>query len=179
MQYRRAFVPGGSYFFTVVTNRRLKIFINDSSINILREAFRRVKNKRPFKIDAIVILPDHLHCIWTIPDDDRDYPTRWRLIKTWFTKHWKIELQINPGPVLPQISKRNVWQKRYWEHLLQDEKDYRRHIEYIHYNPVKHGYTKHPMDWRYSSFRKYVKQGIYPEAWGDTNQVFPESIGNE
>jgi putative transposase len=178
MQYRRAFVPGGSFFFTVVTERRRPLFNDKANVNLLREAFRTVKNKRPFTLDAIVVMPDHLHCIWTLPPRDGDYSTRWRLIKTWFTKHCSNEWLTMPNNARCNSQEQAIWQHRFWEHVLRDETDYARHVEYIHYNPVKHGYVPTPLEWLYSSFRRYVGEGIYPPDWGSAQMDFP-SIGEE
>ena len=167
MQYRRTYIPGGCYFFTVVTHNRQHLFNNDETIEILRNAFRNVRSKHPFEINAIVILPDHIHCIWTLPPDDTNFSTRWRLIKTWFTKH------------SPEQTDQPIWQNRYWEHVIRDEEDYRHHVDYIHYNPVKHGYVTQPFDWLYSSFHDYVKEGILPENWGASEIVLPTDIGKE
>jgi len=167
MEYRRSFLPGGTFFFTVVTGDRKPLFSEPTNITTLRSAFRKIQVQRPFTLEAAVVLPDHLHCIWTLPPGDADFSTRWRLIKTWFTKHcdWGR-------------GERGLWQHRYWEHILRDETDYRRHIEYIHFNPVKHGYVKAPMDWPYSSFRRYVKTGMYPPDWaGNVQEV--EGVGRE
>ena len=172
MQYRRSLAPGGCYFFTVVTNNRKKIFTNDRTVDVLREAFKQIKDKRPFEIDAMVVMPDHLHCIWSLPGNDADYSTRWRLIKTWFTKH------CNEG--LKNRSKQTVWQKRYWEHQIKDDKDYEQHVDYIHYNPVKHGFVTKPIDWPYSSLKGFVEKGVFPENWGAGYEVIvPDYIGNE
>ncbi len=179
MQYRRAFVPGGCYFFTLVTKNRQKLFVDNKTVDVLRNAFRRVMIKRPFEIDAIVVLPDHLHCIWTLPEGDADFATRWRLIKTWFTKHCDTNIRRMPGPDQARRGEQSIWQHRYWEHLLRDEADYRHHVDYIHYNPVKHGRASSPADWPYSSFRRYVKVGILPADWGAAEVVFDDGIGNE
>ena len=151
MRYRRAFQPGGSFFFTVVTARRRPVFATATAVDVLRDAFRAVRHKRPFAIDAIVILPDHLHCIWTLPAGDADFMTRWRLIKTWFSKHRNLK---------------NVWQQRYWEHVLRDERDFANHVDYIHYNPVRHGLARTALDWPYSSFGRHVQAGVYASDWG-------------
>jgi len=179
MQYRRVYVPGGSYFFTLVTKKRRKILAEDSKIGILREAFRRIMEKQHFSIDAIAVLPDHLHCIWSLPPGDHDFSTRWRLIKTWFTKHCDVTFRENSDNSGMKKENQSVWQHRYWEHLLRDQEDFNRHVEYIHYNPVRHGYVSRPFDWQYSSFRRYVKNGIYSENWGDTGMEFSENIGSE
>ena len=178
MQYRRAHVPGGSYFFTVVTANRRPLFADPANTRVLGESFRAIRQQHPFQVDAIVVLPDHLHCIWTLTAGDSDFPTRWRLIKTWFTKNCDQkmrELCLGNG----KKSDLGIWQKRYWEHLIRDEEDYFRHVEYIHYNPVKHGYVQRPWDWAYSSFRRYVKSGRYLMDWGDSGIELPDEVGQE
>ena len=156
MDYRRVWQTGGCYFFTVVTHQRQNLLIQKDYIQFLREAFQHIHKKRPFTIDAIVVLPDHLHCIWRLPDNDADYATRWRLIK-----HF-VSSKINKK----HGNKIKIWQKRYWEHCLQNEDDWRNHIDYIHYNPVKHGYVLSPLEWPYSSFNKAVANGLYDKDWG-------------
>ena len=165
MQYRRAFVPGATFFFTVVTARRRPLFGDAAACDLLRQAFRHVATQHPFTVNAIVVLPDHLHCLWTLPPGDADYPTRWRLIKT------RVTQGCGDGGAL--------WQPRYWEHLVRDETDYRQHVEYIHYNPVKHGYAAHPSEWPHSSFQRYVREGLYPAAWGDTKPAWKGDVGRE
>lgn len=157
-EYRRLYQPGGSYFFTVVTHKRQKILSSPDHILRLQLAFDKVKEKFPFTMEAFVILPGHLHCIWNLPPGDSDFSTRWRLIKDYFSAGIK-------GPV-NERGEKEVWQRRFWEHLLRDEEDWRRHMDYIHYNPVKHGYVKNPKDWLHSSFRRAVEEGLYPEGWG-------------
>jgi len=180
MRYRRACVPGGSYFFTVVTHQRHKLFTSDAPVNLLRSAFRAVMRKYPFSIDAIVVLPDHLHCIWTLPPGDADFALRWRLIKTAFTKQcppeWDAE---NPDNACTCKGQRYVWQRRYWEHLIRDEADFWAHVDYIHYNPVRHQYASRPVDWAWSSFGLYVQRGVLTSDWGATEISFPETVGRE
>jgi putative transposase len=190
MQYRRAFVPGGTFFFTLVTADRKPIFAEQKNVATLREAFRTIRLARAFELDAAVVLPDHLHCIWTLPPGDSDFSTRWRLIKTWFTKRYDLAgsgyaMLTRPTVRTVRTEERKVsdsvqtmWQKRYWEHLLRDETDYRRHVDYIHYNPVKHGYAKTPLEWPHSSFFRYVKAGTYPRDWGGDVREF-EGVGRE
>lgn len=178
MQYRRAFIPGGSFFFTLVTEKRRPLFAAAEAVDILRQAFRTVKADRPFEIDAIVVLPDHLHCIWTLPPDDGDFATRWRLIKTWFTKHCDPTLRTGLDQSRLARKEQAIWQHRYWEHMLRDEKDFSRHVDYIHFNPVKHGQVSSAMEWPYSSFRGYVEKGMYPPEWGRGALDF-EGVGHE
>jgi putative transposase len=142
-------------------------------VDVLRGAFKSVRLTHPFTLDAMVVLPDHLHCIWTLPQGDTDFSTRWRLIKTWFTKHLPSTLQT-----ANTRGERAVWQHRYWEHMLRDETDFERHVEYIHYNPVKHGLATAAIDWPYSSFQRYVKAGLYPSDWG-RGGITLDGIGRE
>ena len=178
MQYRRAFLPGATYFFTLVTERRRPILATAAAVEILRAAFRAVRKTRPFEVDAIVVLPDHLHCIWTLPPGDADFATRWRLIKTRFTKQCDLALRAQPNPARVAKREQAIWQHRYWEHLLRDEIDYARHVEYIHYNPVKHGLSPSALEWPYSSFRRHVEASIYPADWGQCAMKF-DGIGHE
>ena len=166
MQYRRAQIKGGTYFFTVVTYNRRKFLCQPSSIERLRASIGTVMKTYPFKIDAIVILPDHIHCIWTLPAGDHDFSTRWRLIKSRFTQAIKANFNEIVSPSRRQKQEQAVWQRRFWEHLIRDERDFNHHIDYIHFNPVKHGLVKAPKDWRYSSFYRYVQAGWYDEDWG-------------
>ena len=157
--YRRVRLKRGCYFFTVVTAARRPILTDN--ISILRNAFAHVRSRHKFTIDAVVVLPDHIHCIWTLPDGDDDFSTRWRLIKSTFSRYMTV---------IPDEGKRrgerDIWQRRFWEHLIRDDEDFQRHVDYIHYNPVKHGYVECVADWPYSSFRRFVRQGVYGEDWG-------------
>ena len=146
MRYRRAFTPGGSFFFTVVTERRRTLLASAEAVEVLRMAIQAVRSTRPFEVDAMVVLPDQLHCLWTLPPDDADFATRWRLVKTWFTKHCDPGLRAVPNRARVAKREQAVWQHRYWEHLLRDEADFVRHVEYIHYNPVKHGHCARAAD---------------------------------
>jgi putative transposase len=160
--YRRNFVPGGSYFFTVnLADRRLHLLTEN--IGELRAAFRYTRERHPFTIDAIVVLPDHLHAVWTLPEDDRDFALRWRLIKSAFSRGMPAVEQISESRVAK--GERGIWQRRYWEHTLRDEDDVVRHVDYIHFNPLKHGYVSRVKDWHYSSFHRMVRLGIYPGDW--------------
>ncbi|MGH8548177.1 MAG: REP-associated tyrosine transposase [Methylococcales bacterium] len=178
MKYRRAFVPGTSLFFTVVIEQRRPILASNEAVKGLRGAFRAVRSKRPFKVDAMGVLPDHLHWFWTLPPDDADFATRWRLIKTWFTKH--CDPALHTAPNRARIAKREqaVWQHRYWEHLLPRDADFVRHVEYIHYNPEKPGYALTPSDWPCSSFRTFVEADIYAADRGRVGMNF-EGVGSE
>ncbi len=154
------------------------MFANAETVEVLRDAFRSIRQSRPFEIDAMVVMPDHLHNIWTLPPDDADFATRWRLIKTWFTKHCDPVLHTVPDHARKAKQQQAVWQHRYWEHLLRDEEDFARHVDYIHYNPVKHGLVKSPIDWPYSSIHRYIASGVYPPNWGQ-GHIPLEGIGHE
>ena len=162
-EYKRAFQPGGCYFFTVVTHERRPWLTEETAIERLRKAFRRVMESRPFVMDAVVVLPDHLHCIWQLPEGDNDFPERWRQIKRFVS----FGLRSPPNA----RKEKALWQRRYWEHLLRDEEDWRHHMDYIHYNPVKHGYSIRPADWPYSSFKQATERGWYEASWGEREPV--------
>ena len=151
MEYRRAKTPGATYFFTVVTHNRRKFLCIPENIRLLRQAFREVMTDHPFKIEAIVVLPDHLHVLWRLPVDDADYSTRWRLIKSYFSRHCNPTYQGQVSPSRQRKHEKAVWQRRFWEHQIRDEDDYIQHVEYIHYNPVKKGLVQYPEHWYYSS----------------------------
>ena len=156
--YRRYRQNGSSYFFTVVTHSRRKIFHSEPAVELLRAAFRSVMKTRPFIIDAIAVLPDHIHSLWSLPDGDEDYSTRWMVIKKQVSTHMNAAKNHR--------GEKQVWQRRFWEHLIRDENDYQRHLDYIHYNPVKHGYVLRPAEWLHSSFNKAVADGLYEMNWG-------------
>lgn len=172
--YRRAHVPGGSFFFTLVTNNRAHLFASERGRNLIGSMLRRCMLKWPFTINAIVLLPDHLHAIWTLPSGDCAYPRRWGWVKKEFAKEWLLL-----GGAESEVSKarqaerrRGVWQPRYWEHTLEDEDDFERHFDYIHYNPVKHGYVTCPRDWAWSSFHRWVDADVYPRNWACSHSGF-------
>jgi len=141
--YRRSTTTGATYFFTVVTHRRQPILVQPESRKILRQVIEEVKQQHPFTIDAWVLLPDHLHCMWTLPEGDADYSKRWGMIKARYTKQTKpifsCDMQLNNSKQRHRESA--IWQRRFWEHQIRDETDFQRHADYIHYNPVKHGLT--------------------------------------
>jgi putative transposase len=169
MEYRRIWKPGGTYFFTVVlADRRSGLLV--CNIDHLRQAFRQVKIAMPFGLVAAVVLPDHLHCIWTLPEGDVDYPCRWQNIKASFSKKLPKATSRSASKVAKR--ERGIWQRRYWEHLIRDERDLHRHLDYIHYNPVKHGLVAQVSDWPYSSFHRYVERGYYAADWGDEPEAF-------
>jgi putative transposase len=161
--YRRNRVPGGTYFFTVTLRDRSSDLLA-TQINSLRTAVRQVAAKSPFHIDAWVVLPEHMHCIWTLPENDTDYSGRWRAIKIAFSK--SIPAIERTSPVMKKRGERGIWQRRYWEHTIRDDRDYAAHMDYTHFNPVKHGLVQNAADWPFSSFRRCAAKGIYPAEWG-------------
>ena len=188
MRYRRATVKGGTYFFTLVTFDRVKVFNRPENATLLRQAIEKVRQSYPFQIDAFVLLPEHLHCIWTLPQDDADFSTRWRMIKSNFSRklsHVGWVEGRNPTDLATSASRlkkkeKAIWQRRFWEHLIRDEQDLKHHVDYIHYNPVKHGYVNAPKDWAMSSFHRYVENGLYPIEWAAGRELeFDATIGNE
>lgn len=165
-RYKRVLVPNATYFFTVnLQNRKSDLLIQ--RINSLRFAFKKVKHNYPFYIDAIVIMPDHWHMIMTLPEADMNYPVRLSLIKSIFSR------QIQPDEIISESRKnkreRGIWQRRYWEHMIRDVRDYEQHINYIHFNPVKHGYVHNPSDWKYSSIHCFIKDNVLSENWATDN----------
>jgi putative transposase len=172
--YRRNFVPGGSFFFTVnLADRRPKLLTE--RVDLLRGAIRYARARHPFCLDAIVVLPDHLHTIWTLPPGDADFATRWRLIKTEFSRG--IQVGERRSPSRQGKTERGIWQRRYWEHTLRDEIDFERHCNYIHFNPVKHGHVSTVNEWPYFSFQRFVRLGAYPLDWATTGDFEDDKFG--
>lgn len=172
-RYRRASQPGATYFFTLVTHQRQTILCDEPVRNALRNAIHYVREKRPFQIDAWVLLPDHLHCIWTLPEGDADFSMRWMMIKREVSiacrDVYRQEELINASKQKHRES--SLWQRRFWEHQIRDELDFQRHVDYMHFNPVKHGYVDVVADWPYSTFHRYVRQGIYPLDWAGSSEL--------
>ena len=164
MHYRRD-QGGGHYFFTLVTEKRQPLLTLPDNINRLREAFRREKIAHPFDLDAVVVLPDHLHCLWQLPEGDSDFSGRWARIKRYFSIGCVGVVLVSNASRLAKREKA-VWQRRFWEHRIRDEADWRRHMDYIHYNPVKHGHVSDPWAWPHSSLRQCAARGWYAEGWG-------------
>jgi putative transposase len=160
--YRRNRVPGGTYFFTVNLLERSNTLLVDR-VDALRDAVRKVRAARPFHIDAWVVLPDHMHAIWTLPPDDTDYSARWKAIKIAFAK--SLPKTESLSPVRAAKGERGIWQRRFWEHTIRDERDYAVHVDYVHINPVKHGLVDCVANWPYSSFHRWVAQGAYAADW--------------
>jgi putative transposase len=160
--YRRYRVAGGTYFFTVnLLDRRLDLLVRE--VVRLREAVRGVRRARPFHIDAWVVMPEHMHAVWTLPEGDTDFSGRWREIKKAFVKG--LPAEERRSAVRVARGERGVWQRRFWEHAIRDERDYAAHVDYVHFNPVKHGLANAASDWPYSSFRSCVARGMYPADW--------------
>lgn len=170
MKYRRNYVAGGTYFFTVNMRERNQTLLIDH-IQELRDSVRWVKQRRPFNIDAWVVLPDHMHTVWTLPADDWDFSSRWREIKKRFSK------ALPPPAPVPTAThrrgERSIWQKRFWEHTIRSEADYKHHVDYVHLNPVKHGLVSCVKDWPYSSFHRGVRSGDYNPDWLGTDHRIP------
>jgi len=160
--YRRAFVPGGCWFFTINLLDRRSSLLTDR-IDALRDATARTRQRFPFHIDAFVVLPDHLHAVWTLPEGDTDFSVRWRWIKIRFAR--SIPKQEWLSPVRRARGERGIWQRRFWEHLIRDERDYARHVEYCYINPLKHALVTRVRDWPHSSFHRDVRAGIFPDDW--------------
>jgi putative transposase len=146
---------------------RMGAAAGDFPIEVLRATFRRVRTRHPFRLEAVVVLPDHLHCVWTLPPGDTDYSTRWNLIKGCFSR--AIEKGERVSHCRTKRGERGLWQRRFWEHLIRDQDDFNRHVDYVHWNPVKHGWVRRVADWPHSSFHAFRRRGIYPEDWGAEN----------
>jgi putative transposase len=160
--YRRNRVPGGTYFFTVNLLQRNRTLLTDH-IELLRASVRTTRRAKPFHIDAWVVLPDHMHCIWTLPESDADYAARWKAIKIAFSKALPRTESLNAARQAK--GERGIWQRRYWEHTIRDERDYAAHMDYVHINPVKHGHVTRVADWPYSSFHRLLAAGVYASDW--------------
>ena len=168
-EYRRAKREGGTYFFTVNTYHRQPILTDVLIRQALREGIDKARQTLPFKIAAWVLLPDHLHCIWTLPPEDANFSARWAVVKRCVSKCCAAQ-RIGAWDA-PYTSRRirkesGIWQRRFWEHMIRDEDDFKRHVDYIHWNPVKHGHVRKVSDWPYSTFHRFVKNGSYPPDWG-------------
>ncbi|MGH8159629.1 MAG: REP-associated tyrosine transposase [Rhodanobacter sp.] len=171
MHYRRSNAAGGTYFFTVNLADRSSCLLVEH-VDTLRDAVRMVKQKRPFDILAWVVLPEHMHAVWTLPPDDADFSTRWSLIKATFSRG--IEQGEAIGASRLRKGERGVWQRRFWEHQIRDEHDLAHHVDYVHINPVKHGHAARASDWPFSSIHRYIRQGMLAADWAcDPEAVMP------
>jgi len=173
--YRRNYVPGGTFFFTLVTYDRRPILTTDLGRQCLREAMSIVRGDLPFDLIAICLLPDHLRAVWVMPEGDADYSVRWKRIKHEFSTRWLAgggsEAMVTASQ--KKEGRRGIWQPHYWEHTVRDEDDLERCVDYIHWNPRKHRLVRRVQDWRYSSFHRFVDAGHYEKHWGGTE---PKSI---
>ena len=183
-RYIRARVDGATYFFTLVTYKWRRFLTSELAEQCLRHAWHKVRARRPFQVQAVCVLPNHLHvlpnhlhCLWTLPEGDTDFSIRWAAIKALFSKAY-LEAGGCEGRRNESRKRRGeaaLWQRRFWEHVVRDEDDFIKHLEYIHYNPVKHGYVSRPADWRWSSFSRYVSLGLHDPLWGQTE---PDAIAD-
>lgn len=175
-RYRRVYVPGGTYFFTVVTCARKPLFADEQNRALLRLAFDETHAKRPYETIAMCLLPDHLHTLWKLPDGDSDFSARWARIKSLFTRSFQKTLRVGQGPPYAGASRRrkreaNVWGRRFWEHAIRNGEELRRHVDYIHYNPVKHGLVEKVSDWPWSTYHRYIAEGLCEPGWGDLRDI--------
>jgi putative transposase len=173
VRYRRNLVAGGTFFFTAtLADRRSRALVEN--VEALRTAVRETRVSRPFSIEAVVVLPDHLHIVMTLPEGDVDYPTRWSLIKRRFT-----DTIVKSGALVTRHRNGEIvlWQRRFWEHTIRDDTDFERHVDYIHFNPVKHGLVSRVCDWPHSSFQRYVQRGVLPQDWGGDFREVPRDFG--
>jgi putative transposase len=179
--YRRANAKGATYFFTVVTYRRQKFLTLPENRHALRNAIAAAKLRHGFGIEAWVLLPDHMHCIWRLPEYDSDFSKRWGLIKAEFTKQNKARLHNETWMNSSKHKHREstIWQRRFWEHQIRDDDDFEKHVEYIHFNPVKHGYVDRVRDWPYSTFHRYVRSGVYPNTWAGSASESDDGVFGE
>jgi putative transposase len=179
--YRRADCPGVMYFFTVVTYQRRRLFHDEQARLCLRQAWEKIKQTRPFEDIALCLLPNHLHCVWHLPPNDADFSKRWAGIKGLFTRYY---LASGGEDRIRNASRRRrreaaIWQRRFWEHQIRNEEDLKRHVDYIHYNPVKHGLVQQVTDWPWSTYHRFAKEGYYGPnmAWDihtEDNATFGE-----
>ncbi len=173
-RYRRAKIEGGAFFFTVaLADRSSDLLIRE--IDRLRRAYKRAQQRLPFETIAICILPDHLHALWLLPDGDADFASRWILFKSGFSRGLPPAASRSASKAAKR--EKGIWQRRYWEHAIRDDADLERHVDYIHYNPVKHGLVPRVRDWPHSSFHRYVERGILPADWGGGAMDTPGRFG--
>jgi len=161
--YIRSKFEGGYYSFTVVTYRRRKLFLHELARKCLREAIDETKARYPYESVASCLLPEHLHCVWKLPGGDADFSIRWSMVKARFSQRY-LKLDGHQGPLSPSRRRKGeagLWQRRFWEHQIRDERDLQRHVDYVHYNPVKHGLVRQVVDWPWSTYHRYLKEGFY------------------
>ncbi len=174
--YRRPYIPGGTYFITQVTYQRQPWLCTELGRTALRHALRHVQQQHPFEIQAFVLLPDHFHTLWTLPEDDQNLSLRMRLIKRVVSKYYGDELESVTERSFSRTRRkeRNIWQRRFWDHLIRDEADFIAYCDYIHYNPVKHRLCETPQQWPFSSLHRLISEGVYPPDWGSNEIASPE-----
>ncbi len=175
--FRRSITPGATYFFTLNTDRRQAVLTEEPFYRALQSAMRDVKSTHPFVTNAFVVLPDHLHCIWTLPPGDADYSRRWSMIKRLVSQTTRATLRQSLSASRRARGELGLWQRRFWEHQIRDDLDFEMHVNYLHWNPVKHGYAARVVDWPYSSFTGYVARGIYPVNWAGVARADGEKGG--
>ena len=173
-QYRRAKIKGSVFFFTVVLAERSSNLLVDQ-IDRLRQVYRIVQQRRPFETIAVCVLPDHIHALWALPEGDADFSTRWSLIKSGFSRGLDRVQPLSASKVAKR--EKGIWQRRYWEHAIRDDADFERHVDYIHFNPVKHGHVTRVRDWPHSSFHRYVERGLLTADWGGDMSDIQGSFG--
>ena len=167
--YRRANVPGACWFFTVNLAERKNNSLLTENIELLRDAIRYVRRRHPFMIDAMVILPDHIHAVWTLPEGDADFGRRWGLLKSYFSRRLPKSERMSKSR--QSRGELGVWQRRFWEYLIRDDRDYATHMDYVHINPLKHGLVESVAEWPYSTFHRLVKRGVYLDDWAGNADV--------
>ena len=166
-RYRRSLADGGSFFFTVnIADRKSHLLIDE--IERLRHAFDVARTRHPFQTIAYCVLPDHLHAVWRLPQNDAEYGVRWSIIKRSFSSGLAPAVERSSSKARKR--EKGIWQRRFWEHQIRDEADLQRHVDYVHFNPVKHGHVGRVADWRYSSFHAYVERGWLPRDWAGTHE---------
>jgi putative transposase len=168
--YRRARDAGACYFFTLVTHKRQPVLTQPRLREALRLAIEQVRQGHPFSIHGWVLLPDHLHCLWQLPEGDADFAVRWSKIKR-LTSQAVPALSASIGLSRSLRRESGLWQRRFWEHRIRDERDYRQHLDYLHWNPVRHGLVARVGDWPWSSYHRLVREGVYPADWGGAGEV--------
>lgn len=176
-RYRRALAEGGTFFFTINAYKRQKILTHPNALAALREATEKVRAERPFEIDAWVVLPDHMHMVMTLPDGDTDYSTRLSIIKRLTSRKASHLVGVTQTASSSRRKESGFWQRRFWEHQIRDDLDFEKHMNYAHYNPVKHGYVKSAKDWPHSTFHRHVALGHYQENWGDVSAIQKGDFG--
>jgi len=173
-RYLRLKIDGGIFFFTVtLADRSSDLLVRQ--VDRLRRFYMLTQKRHPFETVAICILPDHLHAVWALPPEDCDYSLRWSVLKAGFSRGLKEAASRTASKIAKR--ERGLWQRRYWEHTIRDDADLERHVDYVHFNPVKHGYVSQVRDWPFSSFHRYVERGILPADWGGDTRAFPGEFG--